>query len=77
MTQIYVIPRPGARVRHPETGHVIPPEGENVVRSTYWLRRQRDGDVQVSEARDQGSEKPAGIPAPPDDSPAPRGAKRR
>jgi hypothetical protein len=51
MSFVFVIPKPGIRVRHPETGRIIAAEGETVERSTYWLRRQRDGDVSIEQVR--------------------------
>jgi hypothetical protein len=43
MTRVY--PVEGRRVRHPETGELLPPEGMNVPRAGFWLRRIQDGDV--------------------------------
>lgn len=42
---IRVYPVPGRIVRHPETGEIVPPEGWEVPRAGYWLRRLLAGDV--------------------------------
>ncbi|CAM3169711.1 DUF2635 domain-containing protein [Moritella viscosa] len=46
---------PDVRVRKPDGSH-LEPEGESVTRSSYWLRRLRDGDVELIVADD---DKPA------------------
>jgi len=40
-----LIPKPGLRVRDPQMGDALPADGREVVDSTYWRRRLRDGDV--------------------------------
>ena len=35
-------------VRNPRTGKRLDPAGETVPRSGYWLRRESDGDVELS-----------------------------
>lgn len=45
MDKIFVTPVAGRLVRHPETGDPLPKEGMSVVRSPYWLRRLKEGDV--------------------------------
>lgn len=45
MNMIHVIPAKGLQVRDPRTGEPLPPEGAQVPRTRYWLRRLRDGDV--------------------------------
>jgi hypothetical protein len=35
----------GRLIRHPETGEIVPPEGLEVPRAGYWLRRILDGDL--------------------------------
>lgn len=42
--------RPDVTLIDPTNGRVIPPEGAIVERSTWWLRRQRDGDAVISAA---------------------------
>ena len=50
MQQITVIPTVGRRVRDPGRGFsVIPDEGASVPRTSYWLRRIRDGDVVLAQ----------------------------
>jgi hypothetical protein len=44
--QIFVKPLNGARVRK-ENGEVLAAEGETVERSAFWLRRIKDGDVEI------------------------------
>lgn len=38
-------PAPGVTVRDPQTAQPLAAEGENKPRSSYWLRRLKDGDV--------------------------------
>lgn len=45
--RIKVIPCEGRVVRDPKHGRVVPPEGAEVVRSSYWNRLARDGDVDI------------------------------
>ncbi|MDQ2484430.1 DUF2635 domain-containing protein [Pseudomonas putida] len=45
MTRITVYPVEGRVVPDPELGGVLPPEGREVPRDPYWLRRLRVGDV--------------------------------
>lgn len=42
--QIKVKPAPDRRVRKPD-GALLEEAGESVERSSYWMRRLRDGDV--------------------------------
>lgn len=57
-----VTPKPGRRVRT-ETGALLPETHvlRGVARSSYWLRLQRDGDVQLAPHQPAPSvESPAG-----------------
>lgn len=46
--------RPGLRVLDPDHGDLpLPPEGREVVLSSYWLRRLEDGDVVRAESASQ------------------------
>ncbi len=48
MSEIRTIkPADGRRVRFPDTGRVLPPEGETVAWGSYWHRRLVAGDVVV------------------------------
>lgn len=40
--------RAGSRVRK-EDGTLLPPEGDTVTHSIYWVRREADGDVVLSD----------------------------
>jgi hypothetical protein len=42
-----VKPRDGLKIRDPQRGDLIEPEGRTVPRTTYWLHRLRDRDVVV------------------------------
>lgn len=44
MEKIFATPKEGVLVRH-ENGKPLDVAGEAVDRSSYWLRRERDGDV--------------------------------
>lgn len=46
----YLIPNGDARPRDPLTGKPLDPKGETKPRSSYWLRRLRDGDVTEGKA---------------------------
>jgi hypothetical protein len=59
--RIFVVPtRPEVKVLDPTTGAHIPSEGAEVERSTYWLRRLRDGDVKAGEPKKAPRGKAAG-----------------
>ena len=55
MTRVY--PVEGRRILHPETGEIIPPEGLEVLRAGYWLRRILDGDLTETPERPAKSKK--------------------
>lgn len=57
MPSIYVIPKKGLKVRHPETGGYLPEAGALVEDSSYWRRRLRDEDVALGEAPKKKGEK--------------------
>jgi len=42
---LFLIPRDGLTVRDPKTREPLRAEGERKPRSSYWLRRLKDGDV--------------------------------
>lgn len=42
---VFVKPAEGLKVRDPVTMDHLPATGAEVPRTTYWLRRLRDGDV--------------------------------
>ncbi len=44
MITFKVKPRAGAKVMKPD-GTLLNPNGEEVEKTTYWVRRLRDGDV--------------------------------
>jgi hypothetical protein len=43
--KFFVVPAAGLTVIDPASGQALPPEGKNVERSTYWIRRVNEGDV--------------------------------
>lgn len=49
MQLIKVKPRPGLKVLRPEDRRELRAEGEDVPRTSYWLRRIKTGDVTVLE----------------------------
>jgi len=76
MEKVFATPKEGVLVRH-ENGKQLAAEGEAVERNSYWLRRQRDGDVTLG-AVPVASEA-AALPVPPADAeptPAPAPAKK-
>lgn len=42
---MFVRPKPGLKVRDPDTKGFLPEAGAEVPPSLYWTRRVRDGDV--------------------------------
>ncbi len=42
---MFVVPESGRRVLDPATRQALPADGADVPRSTFWLRRLREGDV--------------------------------
>lgn len=49
----HITPRAGLIVRRPDTGEILPPEGATIplgAHRAYWLRRQKDGDVTMTDA---------------------------
>ena len=48
LRRIFVQPIAGAFVRHPETKRRIANTGEEVNACSYWIRRQRDGSVEIT-----------------------------
>ncbi len=57
---MFVVPESGRRVVDPATRQALPAAGADVPRSTYWLRRVREGDVSVaSSASSRGTRAPA------------------
>ena len=67
MERVYMIPAPGKRVTHPagspKAMRALPPEGEWVVLTDWWVRRELDGAV--TRGKD------------PNDTPAPAAGKAR
>lgn len=52
MEKIFATPKPGVLVRH-EDGRALNPAGEVVERTSYWLRRERDGDATLGPVPEQ------------------------
>ena len=48
MEKVFATPKEGVLVRH-ENGKPLDPAGEAVDRTSYWLRRERDGDVTLAD----------------------------
>ena len=48
MEKVFATPKEGVLVRH-ENGKPLDPAGESVDRTSFWLRRERDGDVTLTE----------------------------
>ena len=47
MEKVFATPKEGVLVRH-ENGKALDVAGEPVERTSYWLRRERDGDVTLT-----------------------------
>ncbi|MCQ4765030.1 DUF2635 domain-containing protein [Cloacibacillus evryensis] len=48
---IFVKPKSGLIVRCPD-GKILPPDGAEVARASWWTRREREGDVTVITEKD-------------------------
>lgn len=57
MPQVIATPLNGARVRKPD-GQLLKADGEPVEREAFWLRRQSDGDVALSDVVDTPADAP-------------------
>ena len=49
-TRVLVKPAEGRLVRHPDTYEQIKPEGLPVGLNSYWIRKEKVGDVVIKEA---------------------------
>lgn len=45
--KIHIKPRAGFTVPDPMRRDILPAEGRKVIKSTYWARRLKDGDVSL------------------------------
>jgi hypothetical protein len=52
VTRVFVKPIGEALVRH-ETGAPLKPEGEEVILSSWWQRREADGDIEIGAVPEQ------------------------
>lgn len=44
---MFVRPKPGVLLRDPRSKQLLPAEGRNVEESGFWLRRIREGSVEL------------------------------
>ncbi|KHK61242.1 DUF2635 domain-containing protein [Pseudomonas frederiksbergensis] len=56
-TRVLVKPAEGRLVRHPDTYEQIKPEGLPVELNSYWIRKEKAGDVVVEKAAVQAETK--------------------
>ena len=61
MEKVFATPKEGVLVRH-ENGKPLDPAGESVDRTSFWLRRERDGDVTLTDTAAITVEEPV-VPA--------------
>lgn len=52
MNRIFIKPKEGLNVRNPFTKKIVAPAGEEVNEHTYWLRLQKQGDITISEVKE-------------------------
>lgn len=57
MEKVFATPKEGVLVRH-ENGKQLDAAGEPVERNSYWLRRERDGDVTLTEVTTPAAAEP-------------------
>lgn len=50
MENFFLTPKDGRNVRDPLTGKALPAQGASKPKTAYWIRRVRDGDVEVGKA---------------------------
>lgn len=50
MNQIFIKPVEGRSVRDPDTKEILNPDGEHKIKSGYWLKRIKQGDVVEAKA---------------------------
>ena len=48
MTKFFIKPVSGVTARDPDTLEPLAKSGEHKPKSSYWLRRLRDGDIEVA-----------------------------
>ncbi|HGE8289564.1 TPA: DUF2635 domain-containing protein [Serratia marcescens] len=58
MSDFTIKPAPGRAVRDPRTLQLLSSGGERKPRSSYWLRRQADGDVVEVDTKKAKAPKP-------------------
>lgn len=62
MGKVLATPKDGVLVRHADgkkRGQPLAADGEAVERNSYWLRRERDGDVTLGSLPASAPEEPA------------------
>lgn len=57
--KIKIKPKTGLKIVDPETNRALPVEGLEVEQTTYWLRRLSEGDVILSEEKEETKAQPA------------------
>ncbi len=48
---MYIRPREGLKIYNFEAECYLPESGTHVPRSAYWLRRLKDGDIEIIDAK--------------------------
>lgn len=48
---IHVTPAPGLVVRDPNTMQPLPEAGLDLEKSSHWIRREKEGDVTITEIK--------------------------
>ncbi|NWB92331.1 DUF2635 domain-containing protein [Pseudomonas agarici] len=56
-TRVLVKPAEGRLVRHPETYEQLKPQGMTVELNSYWIRKEKAGDIVIKEAGSQAETK--------------------
>lgn len=58
MSFIFVKPREGLRILRPETRQELRPCGEHVPKTSFWLRRVKEGDVVICDIKKEFKKSP-------------------
>lgn len=56
---VHVTPAPGLIVRDPNTMQPLPEAGLDLEKSSHWIRREKEGDVTITEIQAAAGAKPA------------------
>ena len=68
MSRIFVKPVEGKRCKDPSTFELLPKAGKSVLKTSYWLRRIKDGDC-IDASKEVAQAKPVSLKPKKSDKP--------